>query len=163
MKTARSLFWFGMVLGLTSMAQAAGLSTEFGEVRLQDLRIDRRYSFSELTGSPFRVENTSLEESVTLRIEVLAPQPSELKPGFEAIPEVSWLTLDRSEFTLGPKESALTDLMIVIPKDPALQGRGFQVYLWVHTTGGNLGVGLRSRVLMEIGFGQSGDEKQKEG
>lgn len=139
-----------MGLLCASVAEAAGLSTEFGEVHLKDLAIGRRYTFKELVGNLFRVENTGLTEPVQLRVEIQIPQPSELKPGFEAIPEASWLTLERSEFTLAPQEEAVTNLILVIPEDPALEGRKFQVYLWAHTTGSGVGVGLRSRFLLEI-------------
>lgn len=137
-------------LGFVSEAYANGLSTPFGEVKLEELETGKRYSFQELVGQPFSVENTSATETIDLRVEVLVPQSSELKPGFEAIPEASWIELEDSEFQVNPKERASTDLTITIPSEPALKGRKFQLYLWAHTVGQSVGVGLRCRFMLTL-------------
>lgn len=133
----------------TPPLHAAGLSTPYGEVRVERLRIGQRVSFTEQVRAPFTITNTG-DREVQLKLELLTPQPSELKEGYEPLPDLSWVTILTDSFTLAPQGVATTDLTIDIPDDPALRGRRFQCYLWAHTVGTGLGVGLKSRLLLSI-------------
>jgi len=87
---------------------------------------------------------------VELKVDVLYPKKQELKEGFEPIPDTAWVTLEKGHFVIGPDEKAKTDVVIRIPNDDGLMGKKYQVYLWSHTIGRSLGVGLKSRLLFTI-------------
>ena len=99
--------------------------------------------------APFTVTNTG-DTEVQLTLELLLPEPSELKEGYEPLPDRSWVTIRTDSFTLAPQGIATTDLTIAIPDEPAWRGKRFQCYLWAHTVGTGLGVGLKSRILLSI-------------
>ena len=89
--------------------------------------------------------------SVLLKMELLFPEASELKEGFEAIPDLGWIKLDKAEFTgIKPGEAATTDVIISIPDDRQYQGKKYQVFIWSHTVGRSIGVGLKSKLLISI-------------
>lgn len=143
------LFFPVLLLCLSSSLYGEGLSTTFGEVKLENLEIGKAHSMEELGAFPLIVENTS-EGEIELKVEALYPKEGELKRGFEPIPDISWVDLERDYFILGPGEEAKTDVAINIPDEETLLGRKYQVYLWSHTVGRSLGVGLKSRLLFTV-------------
>ena len=139
-----------IILGcVVQPAFAAGLSTTFGEIVVENLPLGETYSLAEKVKMPLVVSNTG-NAAVNLKIEVLAAKESELKEGFAPIPDIGWIELKQKEFTLGPGESAKTDVLISVPDDTQYRGRKFQVYLLSYTTGSTVGVGLKSRFLFSI-------------
>lgn len=130
--------------------EAAGLSTGFSEVMLENLELGKVYSTKEVAGLPLAVVNTG-DEAVDLKIELLLPQESELKEGFEPIPDLSWVKLEAIEFKgVEPQDAATTDVIISIPDDKKYQGKKYQVFIWSHTVGRMIGVGLKSKLLFTI-------------
>ncbi len=131
-------------------AQAGGLSTTFSEVTLENLETGKAYSTKEVAGLPLEVINTG-KEPVNLKVELLLPQESELKSGFEPIPDLSWIKLEKSEFkNIRLNEAAVTNVNIFIPNDKQYIGKKYQVYIWSHTVSGSIGAGLKSRLLLVI-------------
>lgn len=142
------LFVLGFIFPVT--ANAGGLSTGFSEVILVDLQINKTYSTQKTAGLPLTVVNTG-QEATDLKIEVLLPQPQELKPGFEPIPDISWIRLEKSDFKqVKPNEAAQSDVLIAIPNKPQYRGKNYQVFIWTHTVGRSIGIGLKSRLLLKI-------------
>jgi len=130
--------------------EAAGLNTGFSEVTLGNLEIGKTYSTKETAGLPLVVVNTG-EEAVDLKIELLLPQPPELKEGFAPIPDLSWIKLEKTDFKdIQPNKSAVSDVIITIPDDKQYQGKKYQVFIWSHTLGRRVGVGLKSKLLFSI-------------
>lgn len=144
-----ALFLSVCLLCLPLSLYASGLSTTFGEVKVENLKIGREYSMEEAVEFPLRVKNTSSEE-IELKIEVLYPKDTELKEGYQTIPDISWIALKQDYFILGPGGEARTDVVIKVPDDESLFGKKYQVYLWSRTIGRSLGVGLKSRLLFTI-------------
>jgi len=136
---------------LNSNLWAKGLSTGFSEVTMEELEPGRVYSTKETANLPLVIVNTG-EEPVDLKIELLSPDSSELKEGFEAIPDLNWIALEQTEFTaIAPKGAATTDVLINIPNDNIYnRGKKYQVFIWSHTTGAKIGVGLKSKLLFTI-------------
>ena len=136
-----------------SSAFGAGISTTFAEVILKDLEIGRSYSTKGIAHMPLCVMNTG-GETIDLKIDVLIPQPADLKKGYEAIPDVSWIRLEKDFFSdLAPGEQAVTDVILTIPDDKKYAGKKYQVYLRSHTVGKKglaIAVGLRSRLLFTM-------------
>ena len=128
---------------------AGGLNTPFGEVLVENLSLGAEYSMEKGSKTPLVINNTSGID-VNLKIEVLVPQEGEIKEGFEPIPDISWIKLSKTEFLVKPGEAAKTDVIISIPKDKKYMGKKYQVYIWSHTVGRAVGVGLKSRLLLTI-------------
>lgn len=127
---------------------AGGLRTPFGEVIVRNLKIGQTYSMHKLVNLPLRVINTG-GDSVDLRIETV--KHTVLNQGYEPIPSLDWVRVEKGTFTVEPNREAVTDLIINIPNDPALLGRRFQADIWSHTVDPRaLLVGLQSRLLLHI-------------
>lgn len=131
-------------------AYAAGLTTDFSEVLLENLEPGKNYSTNDIADLPLSIVNTG-REPVDLKMELLFPQAEELKPGFEPLPDLSWIKLVRPEFTnINPGMAASTDVLIFIPADAKYEGKKYQVFIWSHTIGKAIGVGLKSKLLFTV-------------
>jgi len=131
------------------LAYAAGLSTTFGRVKVANIAIGQTYSMEQDAGSPLIVENTS-DIELELVVEVLVPKERDLIEGYEPIPSTDWIEISQNAFTVLAKGNAKTDVVITIPDDPIYSGRKYQAYIWSRTTGGSVGVGLKSKLLLTI-------------
>lgn len=154
LKTMFKLRFIILFLILTFCAnhtlEAVGLTTGFSEVLIENLETGKTYTTSEAAGLPLVVVNTG-EEVVDLKMELLLPREEELKEGFLPLPELSWIKLESLEFKeVKPNASAETDVIISIPDDQQYRGKKYQVFIWSHTTGRALGVGLKSKLLFTI-------------
>lgn len=130
--------------------EAAGLSTGFSEVTLENLEIGKSYSTKEVAKLPLVVVNTG-NEPIDLKIELLMPQSEELKEGFQAIPDLGWIKLEQTDFReIQPNEAATCDVIISIPGEAQYQGKKYQLFIWSHTVGRRIGVGLKSKLLFSI-------------
>lgn len=132
---------------------AGGLETNFGEVVVENLPPGVTYSMEKEGGMPLMINNTSIEE-VDLKIEVLSPAEADLKTGYEPIPDSNWIELAQKEFHIKPGKSVKTDVIIHIPNEDKYLGKQYQVYLWAHTVGRAIGVGLKSRLLFSVSGGK---------
>lgn len=131
--------------------EAGGLSTQLGEVVIENLQIGQTYNLKHLANLSLIVTNTS-DYSVDLRMDILLPDSSELRKGAEPIPDTSWLKLSQNLFKLGANEKASSDIIISIPGDDQYLGKKYQVTIWSHTLGGEgsgmfLAFGLKSRII----------------
>jgi hypothetical protein len=135
----------------TTATATMGLRSKFAEVSVEQLKIGRSYSMQELMNFPLRVMNTGTE-AIPLSVQVLAPKVAgEFKEGYEPIPDVNWIHVQQSNFTVPPGLEGVTDVVISIPDDPALMGRRFVVYLWTKSENVDYtGVGLKSRLLLSV-------------
>ncbi len=127
-----------------------GLSTKFAEVEVKGLKIGRTYSLQDLVNFPLRISNTG-NEAIDIKVSVWPPRHGEGKTGYEPIPNINWIHLSQSTFTIYPGMDGVTDVVISVPNDPKLLGRRFIAYLWSESQNkGFLGVGLKSRLLISI-------------
>lgn len=144
--------------------EAAGLTTGFGEVTLENLEIGKTYTTKKALNLPLAVVNTG-KTALDLKVEPVLPatpasaggapseggKDSELKEGYEPIPSLSWIKLEKAEFReIKPNDSAVTDVIISIPNDKKYLGKKYQVFIWSHTVGGSIGIGLKSKLLLTI-------------
>ncbi len=114
----------------------SGISTSFSEVLLEDLQPGVKYSIEKIANFPLKVINNS-SEKVSLKIEAI--ESSNLRPGFEKIPDLSWISLEKNEFSLNPYETAITDLLIQIPDKKKYLDKKYQVNIWSHVLSKNEG------------------------
>ncbi len=143
------------VLALYAMLCAAtagasqGLQTKFAQVRVSNLRIGGKYSMADLVNFPLRVVNDGTE---TLKVKVTVMPPGHPNSqGMEPIPDVKWIELQRTTFTVRPGLEAVTDVVINIPNDEKLMGRQFYVLLVTESDNPtSLGVGIVSQLSIGI-------------
>ncbi len=152
-----------IILIAANTAYAGGLSTTFVEVKLKDLQPGKTYSMKEEKGRALKVDNTTEDMTVDIAIEPEIPVDYNLVPGYEPIPDLSWIEIEKSSFKgIGPGQAAETDIRIAIPKGKKHSGRKYQVYIYSHTTGqATFRTGLMSRILFEIAAGGAPKEKGK--
>lgn len=106
------------------------------------------FSTKEVANLPLIVVNTG-KEPIDLKVELLIPGPSELKSGFEPIPDLDWIKLEGTDFKgIKPNESATTDVIISIPNEEKFLGKRYQIFIWSHTSGERIGVGLKTNKLL---------------
>ena len=143
-------------------ANAAGLRTKFGEVQVKGLKIGQTYSLNRLLSLPLRVLNTG-DETVELKIDVIAAATAQLHIGYEVIPDTSWVRLEQREFTVDPAHEAVTDIIVSIPNDKSLLGRKFEADIWSRTQSryNMFGVGMQSRLLIQIASTLPTDDELK--
>lgn len=140
-----------VLMAMPFKAKAGGLSTQLGEVVIENLQIGQTYNLKQLANLRLIVTNTS-DYSVDLRMDVLLPDSVELKNGAEPIPNISWVKLSQNLFKLDPNEKASSDIILSIPDDDQYLGEKYQVTIWSHTLGGSgrgmfLAYGLKTRII----------------
>lgn len=153
-----SIFAMAIILFVAGTALAGGLSSRFIEVKMKDLEQGKAYSVKEMTGRMLDVNNTTEDVTTDIAIEPEKPVDYNLVPGYEPIPDLSWVKIEKSLFEkVGPGASVETDISITIPKGKEHAGKKYQVYIYSHTAGDEtFRTGLMGRVLIEI------KEKEKE-
>ena len=126
---------------------AAGLSTRFGVVLIENLTIGKRYSTREILGLPLSVTNKSAGP-IVVAVEVMVPSgENDLVEGYEAIPDSSWIEIENEKLGIGPQMSGESDIIINIPNEKQYENRKYQVYIWSHTVEGTFRMGLKSTLL----------------
>jgi hypothetical protein len=135
-------------------AHAGGLSTQLGEVVIQNLQVGQAYNLRDLANLSLSVVNRG-DEEIALAMDPLVPEASELKQGAEAIPDLSWIALSSREHIVSAGGTATSDILVTIPDDDHLLGRKFQVTVWSHSVprpgaGMALAYGLKSRIIFTV-------------
>jgi hypothetical protein len=152
----------GAILLCAAPLRATGLRTKFGMVTVRGLKIGQEYSLNTLVNLPLRVINTGTETE-QLKIDVIQISTAG-SPGYEPIPDISWIKLEKNEFTVEPNHEAVTDVRISIPNDPKLLGRRFEAHIWSRTKPNRhsmVGAGLGSVLLFEISSVPPSDDELK--
>ena len=145
------ILFLSIIVILSNIAFAGGLSTTLTEVKIEGAKPDVIYSIKEQAGKPLIVKNTTETRSVDIAIEAEKPVDYNLVPGYEPIPDLSWVVIEKNYFeNVMPGESAETDIMIKIPDDEKYSEKKYQVYIYSHTAGKDMmRMGLMSRILIE--------------
>lgn len=138
----------------TGTALAGGLSTQLGEVVIENLQIGQTYNLRDLANLSLTVSN-NCDFEIDLAMDPLVPEQSELKQGALAIPGLSWISLTQNRHVMTPKGRATTEILLSIPDDDQYLGQKFQVTIWSHSVprpgaGMALAYGLKSRIIFTI-------------
>ena len=140
------------VLLLPSRLLAGGLSTNLGEVLIQNLGIGDSYCLKKLANVTLSVVNRG-EDSVFVKATPEVPDTAELRQNAEPIPDAAWIKLEADSMVLAPGQMGVSDVCINVPPDSTLRGRKFQVMIWSRTIprpGDFIACGLKSRVLFTV-------------
>lgn len=121
------IFLFFCFFVLFYFLYAGGLSSPNAAMYLSNLKIGQEYSLKQLLGYPFQVTYNG-RFPVDLRIDLQKPTTTS-PDGYDPIPDLSWIQLQKTEFSLDPGETAETDIIIKIPNDESLLGKKFRVTL----------------------------------
>jgi hypothetical protein len=142
-----ALFWGA------AAAHALSLRSTRAEAFLGESPPGGTLSYSRALGAPLGVENAGTEPA-RIELSVAIPPPGELADGYEALPDPSWVRLEKASHALEPGARGETDVRVVLPKDARLEGRQFQFHCLFRgreTAGG--GLTLRTRLLLAAGAG----------
>jgi hypothetical protein len=139
-------------LCLPQDGNTGGISTPFTEEVIKDLSVGKNYTVGQKVNRQLRVRNKG-KSPIELKMEIMVPSKSELKKGYEPIPDVSWIELEKDYFSVDPSKNAVTDVIVTIPRDKKHLGKKYQAYIWSHTVGKGklpIALGLKSRLLLEV-------------
>jgi len=134
---------------LSSPAPCAGLSTTFVKPIIRGIKIGQSYNITKKNNLPLAIVNKG-DREMKVSVEPVFPQQSALSKGYEPIPDLSWVKVGENLLTIAPKAIASTDVIIRIPYDPKYAGKNYEVMIWSKGAAGMIGVGLKSRILINI-------------
>ncbi len=160
-------FWKGLIavllagaLGFSATPAEAGynVGTKFADVIMEHVQPGKIYNLRTMRNLPYRVENRSNGE-VELQVEVEIPSKEQLKPGYEAIVDPSWIKLVPGRLKLAAGEEGLVDVILQVPPGEEYVGRHFQAHLTATTpepppgqvTALSFGIALSSRLRFSVG------------
>ncbi|MBN1824405.1 MAG: hypothetical protein JW803_08810 [Endomicrobiales bacterium] len=141
----RYLFTGTCVLLFAFSSLFAGLETPTADISVTNLRIGETYNLTQLGNMPFRVKANNIGYKVN--ISLLTPKPGQTISGYEPIPDITWITLSKYDFTLLAGETGAADITIKIPNDEALLGKQYEAWIWARTLlgdeiGGTVGIAV---------------------
>jgi len=87
------------------------------------LQIGQEYDLTKDFNLPFKAKYSG-ETRATIKLEIV--QPSNLKIGFESIPDTRWIKFSNNEISVLPEGNVYSDIKIKIPDDKTLLGKKFQ-------------------------------------
>lgn len=137
----------------------AGITTNFFVVDFNNLKIGQIYSSKELANFPYKIFNQG-EEKVRVRLDIQVPEKEDIpesrqKLGYEPIPDVSWIHLEKDEFIIAGGENAESDVIIGVPADEKYLDKKYMATIWCHTVpldeqSGGVYVGIYSHLYFTI-------------
>jgi len=133
----------------SSPAPCAGLSTTFVKPTIRGIKIGQSHNITKKNNLPLALINRG-EREMKVSVEPVFPRQSELSKGYEPIPDLSWVKVADDLLTIAPKAIASTDVIIRIPYDPKYAGKKYEAMIWSKGAAGMIGVGLKSRILINI-------------
>jgi len=155
-------FLVAALLSAGRPAQAKiGLSSQFVDVVLENLKPGHSYNIRELKGVPYTVKNRG-DSPAEIAVEIVSPSSAECKTPYEPIPDPTWLQVRPAAYRLNAGQPGFSDLVITLPDDPKLAGRHFQAKIWAHTKDtGLLAAGVKSDVRFSVGKGPATLEEER--
>ena len=148
------LRWVPFALFLVPAVSAAeGLSTSFVDVVVMDAPLGSPKRVEDSKGNSLVLRNLG-ENVIHVEVQVLTPDPNELRPPAEPIPDTGWIRIVPDRLELGPKETAQCSVVISLPKKKNLRNRIFQAMIWSRGQpagehGMTVSAGLKSRLRIQ--------------
>ena len=131
------------------------LATKFSDVILSGMKPGMVYSLRKERNIPYTVANYA-ESKRDIEVNIQKPNKSQLKENYEAIPDVSWVSVFPSRFDLESGEEMDCDIIISLPADEKYVNRHFQAMIVTESAGkpgaGAIGVGLNFALASRLRF-----------
>lgn len=158
---AASLALLGLAAGLSPCWAKIGLSSQFVNVVLENLKPGGVYNIREIKGVPYTLKNRG-DSPADVLVEVVIPSSAGIQAPYEPVPDPTWIQVNPSRMRLDGGEMGFSDLIISVPNDEKLRDRHFQAQVWGHTVGtGLLAVGVKTDIRFSIGKGPETLEEEK--
>jgi hypothetical protein len=150
-----------MLMGMAALimlpvkAQArVGLLAQFADdVILENLELGKPYNLRTLGHLPYIVTNAG-DKVVDVAVEIKLPGKANLKPGYEALFDPSWVQVVPNKFRLDPQAQGVSEIVITIPNEEAYRNKNYQFDIWAHTLGSQfMAAGAEHRLRMSTGKG----------
>jgi hypothetical protein len=148
-----------LALGFSPTPAHAGynVGTKFADIIMEHIVQGKIYNLRTMRNLPYRVENRSNGE-VELQVEVEIPTQNQLKPGYEAIVDPSWIKLVPNRLKLAAGEEGLVDVILQVPEGQEFVGHHYQAHLTATTpepppgnvTALSFGIALSSRLRFSV-------------
>src|SRR4051812_12149560 len=144
------------------------VGTKFADVIMEYVQPGKVYNLRTMRNLPYRINNHS-DQPVDLSVQVQIPLAKDLKPGYEAIPDPSWVRLVPDHFKLAIGEEGLADVILQVPDDERYRGHHYQAHILCQSnesplatghTGLVFGVTLQSRLRFSVA--SAGPEQVRE-
>jgi hypothetical protein len=141
------------LLAAFPLAAAIGLAVTYPDMVLEQVAPGTVFRSFKDKGVPYVVLNKT-DGPVEVEVLVEARPPKDVKPGYEPIPDVSWIQITPARFTMEKGEKKSLELTLSVPKDKALVGRHFEAALHARTVGtGFLAAGVLHTFSFSVGTG----------
>jgi hypothetical protein len=162
----------GLVFAISTGVYAIGVGMRFVDITVENVSPGASFNLRQIRNLPLIVTNQDDVNDTDVAVEVVSPNPNEMKEGYEPIPDPAWIKVLPDRYHLGPKASASSDILVQVPDDPKLIGHHYEAIIWVHTdpkkkiaqgVGMVIQTGLRSRFRMSIGtLGPASLQREKD-
>ncbi|MEK7745666.1 MAG: hypothetical protein AAB576_03295 [Elusimicrobiota bacterium] len=160
---AACLTLLGLAAGTAPCRAKIGLSSQFVNVVLENLKPGGVYNIREIKGVPYTIKNRG-DDPAEVLVEVIIPPTAQLRAPYEPIPDPTWIQVNPSRMRIGAGEMGFSDLIISVPNDEKLRDRHFWAQLWGHTLEtGLFAVGVKTEIRFSIGKGPAtlAEEKRR--
>lgn len=138
-----------LAFGPPGRAEALGLRSAFKSLVIEGLEPGRARKVSEVSRRKLRLENTGAE-TVEVEMRLAAPKESELKDGYEPLPDLSWVRLTAPRHVLRAGGAGESDAVVAVPAGSDLRGKRWQVqWVSVGKSPEGLRLELRSSLLLK--------------
>jgi len=157
-----------LVFCMADNAQAKyNVGTKFADVIMEYVQPGKVYNLRTMRNLPYRVHNDS-DGPVDLSITIEIPTKDQLKPGYEAIADPSWVRLVPNRLKLAPGEEGLVDVILQVPEGQDYVGHHYQAHIVCQTaepppgeaTSLSFGIALASRLRFSVGIAGPEEVKQ---
>lgn len=124
-----ALMLAGLLGFSSSTSQAAGLSTAFADVVVEDVPIGKPFFVNGPSGRGLVVQNLG-DAPVRVKFQALVPAQSQLRGGAQSIPDAGWLSFDPPEITIPSRGEGVCRISLHIPPIATHKAKFFQVMIW---------------------------------
>lgn len=136
-----------LALSYAGCVWAAALTINYSDIALENLQPGVPVSLLQRTGGALGVNNIdSLGANVFF--DILVPNKSQLLEGYESIPDIKWIKLERGNSWIKSNQTDNFDLIVYAPYDQKYFGKKYQAILMVYALEG-IGM-LKSNIKTKI-------------
>ncbi len=109
-----------------------GLSTRFVDIEVENVPLGSPTRVIHLKSRPYSVRNRS-SAPINVQIQVGAPVKKYLNPGYEPIPDITWIQVIPDMLLVEPGQRAFAKVIIHVPDKPEYMNRHFQAKITATT------------------------------